>query len=149
MPSSYAQAMRVLARALAAGAVVELAGRALVQVDAPGPVVPSDRTGTWLGFEAPGPGIYACCPIWQAVPSTILSPACRTWLWLGDDDELPELLPVAEWLAALDAGGLATFTVGLLHGLGRMTDARAAGAPDDGGRLVIRTPESMVRELFG
>ena len=46
-------------------------------------------------------------------------------------------------------GGLATFTVGLLHGLGRMTDARAAGAPDDGGRLVIRTPESMVRELFG
>jgi hypothetical protein len=149
MPSAYADAMRVLARVLAAGAVVELAGRALVDVEVPGPVVPGDRTGTWLAFDAAEPGIHACCPIWQAVPTAVLSPACRSWLRLGDSEELPELLPVAEWLAALGPGGIATFTVGLLHGLGRMADAPARGMLEDGTRLVIRTPESLTRELFG
>ena len=51
--------LRLLERALNTGVVVELAGRALVRVTGPGPVVPHDRTGTWLGFMAPEPGLYA------------------------------------------------------------------------------------------
>jgi len=141
------QAMRLLSRALAAGAVIELAGRALVQVEAKGLVVPGDRNGRWRPFEAPGPGIYACCPLVTGMPAAILSPACYSWLRLGEIDDLPELLPVAEWLAALGRSEVRGFAVGLLHGLGRIAEAGARGPQD--ARHLIRSPDSLARELFG
>ena len=141
------QALRLLGRALATGAVVELVGRALVQVEAKGLVMPGDRSGRWRPFEAPGPGIYACCPMLTGLPSAILSPACYSWLRLGEIEDLPELLPVAEWLAALGRSEVRGFAVGLLHGLGRIAEA---GARDpQGARVLIRSPDSLARELFG
>lgn len=144
--AAHRQALRLLERALAAGAIVELAGRALVLVTEAGPVVPRDRTGTWPGFKAPGPGIYACCPLWHGVPMGIVSPGCRAWLRLGEIDELPELLPVAEWFATMTEGGAHAFAVGLLHGLGRIAEATPAEGP---ARPLIRAPDSLARELFG
>lgn len=143
---AHTDLLQLLTRALARGAVVELGGRALVEVSTAGPVVPRDPSGTWPGFLAPEPGIYACCPLWHGVPAAMLSPACRGWLRLGEVGELDELLPVAEWLAALGEPEARALAVGLLHGLGRL--AEAAPAPD-GGRLVVRTPASLARELFG
>ena len=147
--ATYAQALRLLNRALSAGAVVELAGRALVLVAAPGPVVPHDRASTWLGFNAPDAGIYACCPLWTGVPAAMLGPAYRAWLRLGDVDELGELLPVAEWLGGMGEAELQAFAVGLLHGLRWISDdsksATFRGAP----RPLIRAPDSLLRELFG
>jgi hypothetical protein len=138
--------LRLLGRALALGAVVELAGRALVLVPEPGVVLPRDRSGTWPCFAAAEVGIYACCPLWTAAPTALLSPACRGWLRLGEVDELPELLPVAEWLAALGEAETRAFALGLLHGLDRLADGSLAA---DGVRPVIRTPESLARELLG
>jgi hypothetical protein len=138
--------LRLLGQALTTGAVVELAGRALVRVTAPGPVVPHDRTGTWLGFMAPEPGLYACCPLWQGVPAALLGPACRGWLRLGEVDELAELLPVAEWLAALGERDAHAFAIGLLHGLAHTAQE---GVADGGTRPLIRSVDSLARELFG
>jgi hypothetical protein len=144
----YDDVMRLLGRVLAAGAVVERAGRALVRADAPGPVVPRDRGGSWPSFAAPEPGFYVCCPLWFDAPAAILAPGCRGWLRLGDQDELPELLSVAEWLASLDRAALRGFCVGLLHGLGRLADGWAL--PDQvGARPVIRGPDTLAGELFG
>lgn len=140
------QALRLLAQALNAGAVVELAGRALVRVEAAGRVTPRDRTGAWPAFAAAEPGIYACCPLLTALPAAALSAGCYGWLRLGETDELEELLPVAEWLAALSRSEIHAFAVGLLHGLGRIAEA---SSPKDGARPLIRAPESLARELFG
>ena len=143
---AFDQVLRLLARALNAGAVVELAGRALVRVETAGRVMPSDRTGAWPAFAASEPGLYACCPLLTALPTAALGPGCYGWLRLGETDEVEELLPVAEWLAALGPNGVHAFTVGLLHGLGRIVEA---SSPADGARPLIRTPESLARELFG
>lgn len=138
--------LRLLERALNTGVVVELAGRALVRVTGPGPVVPHDRTGTWLGFMAPEPGLYACCPLWHGAPAALLGPACRGWLRLGEVDELAELLPVAEWLAALSERDAHVFAIGLLHGLAHMA---REGVADAATRPLIRSVDSLARELFG
>lgn len=143
---AFDQALRLLARALTAGAVVELAGRTLVRVEAAGRVTPRDRTGAWPAFVASEPGIYACCPLLTALPTAALGPGCYGWLRLGETDEVEELLPVAEWLAALGPSEAHAFAVGLLHGLGRIAEA---SSPADGARPLIRAPESLARELFG
>lgn len=145
-PPIIDEAFALLARALAAGAVVELAGRALVQVARPGIVTPGDRTGAWPAFAAEAPGIYACCPLVPALPAAIVAPAARAWLHLGEPDEVEDLLPVAEWLAATGKDQLRAFTVGLLHGLAQLAEA---GLPVRETRPVIRTPESLARALFG
>jgi hypothetical protein len=141
------QTIGLLGRALAAGAVVELAGRALVLTEVAGPVIPRDRSGHWPPFSAAEPGIYACCPLLSGMPAAILAPGCYGWLRLGEVDELAELLPVAEWLAALGRSELRGFAVGLLHGLGRI--AETGGSDEPGARPLIRSPDSLARELFG
>jgi hypothetical protein len=145
----YDDALRLLGRALAAGAVVELAGRALARVDEPGAVNP-EGAGPWLPFLADEAGTFACCPLWQGVPGAILSPGCHGWLRLGGADEpAAELLPVAEWLAGLGPAGARALAVGLLHGLDRIAAAGAAGRDPRGARPLIRSPESLARALFG
>ena len=84
--------------------------------------------------------------MWPALPLAILAPACRGWLRLGEVDELEEILPVAEWLAAMNEAQLRAFAVGVLHGLGHLIeDARPAVTA----RPLIRTPESLARVLLG
>ena len=146
---AYLHATRLLSRALAAGAVVELAGRALVRVDEPGPVRPRDPGDTWPAFVAAEPGIYACCPVVGGVPAAILPPASFAWLRLGEVDELAELLPVAEWLAGLGRQGIRPFAVGLLHGLGRIAEHEGDIRADAASRLVISSPDNLARHLFG
>ncbi len=146
---AYRHATRLLARALAAGAVVELSGRALVRVDEPGPVLPRDPGDTWPAFTAIEPGIYACCPVVLGVPAAILAPASYAWLHLGEVDELDELLPVAEWLAGLGRNGIRPFAVGLLHGLGRIAEHAGDIRAGSGARLVISSPDNLARHLFG
>jgi hypothetical protein len=72
---AYHHALRLLGRVLAAGAVVEIAGRALVRVDGPGPVLSRDPGDIWPPFTAAAAGIYACCPVVLGVPAAILAPA--------------------------------------------------------------------------
>lgn len=147
--SAQDQALRLLARALDAGAVVEIGGRALALVAAPGPVVPLDRGGAWPGFLAREAGIFVCCPLLPGLPTALLAPTCRGWLRLGETDELLELLPVAEWLAAMGDAGARAFVVGLLHGLGRIAEGAADAPTRPGARPLIRAPDSLARELFG
>ena len=145
-------ALSLLACALAAGAAVELGGRVLARADRPGPVRPRDRSDGWTGFVAREPGLYALCPLWTSAPAPALGQAAgRGWLRLGEADELPELLPVAEWLAALSEVELGAFAAGLLHGLDRLRRDRRAAAVAAGGaaRPLIRAPDSLVRALFG
>lgn len=146
---AYRHALRLLGRALAAGAVVEIAGRALVRVDEPGPVEPRDPGDSWPAFTAAEPGIYACCPMVLGVPAAILAPASYAWLRLGEVDELAELLPVAEWLAGLGRHGVRPFAVGLLHGLGRIAEHAGDIRADGAVRLVISSPDNLARHLFG
>ncbi len=148
--SAHDQALRLLARALHAGAVVEVAGRALAVAFAPGPVLPRDRAGTWPGFIAREPGLFACCPLLPAGLAIPLPQAFRGWLRLGDADEPPqEFLPVAQWLAAMSEAEASAFAVGLLHGLGRIADSPTRPMPPGRSRLLVRAPESLARELLG
>jgi hypothetical protein len=141
------QALRLLARVLGAGAVVEIGERALVIAAGAGPVVPHDRSGTWPGFVADEPGVFACCPLLPGLPAAVLPPAARGWLHLGHADELPELAPLAEWLAAMNEAGLRSFIVGLLHGLERIAET-PAGAPSAQSRPVVRAPDNLAREFL-
>lgn len=141
------QALRLLGRALAAGAMIEIGERALVVAIAAGPVVPQDRSGTWPGFIASEPGVFACCPLLPGLPAGLLPPVGRGWLRLGDAEELDELLPIVEWLAIMDEASLRSFVVGLLHGLGRIADAYD-DASTCGSRPLIRATANLAREFL-